>query len=365
MRLLAGVIGLLLLLATFWSMLRTLVVPRGQSQLNAAKNRALFGCFRAVAHLARTYIGRDRILTWASPLAIFTSLLMWLLLFFVAFTLIMFAMSEFSLAVAAREAGSSLFTLGYATTDRANLTGPDFIAAASGPITIGLPIGYLPTFYAAYQSRESEVTLLLARAGEPNWGPELLARHAQVGTLAQLEGLWPVWERWAAVVSESHTNFPVLIQMRSARPHRNWLVSLLCVMDAAAIQVSMNPGLPQDRARLLIRQGVLCMRELALVEGIAFSTDPDPDTPSEVTAASFAEACAMLESFGYPRERTGEDAYLHFRGWRANYEKVAYELAARIDAVPAPWTGQRRPPLPVIVPAMPVNRTPRDATPEP
>ena len=76
---------------------------------------------------------------------------------------------------------------------------------------------------------------MLARAGEPNWGPELLARHAMVGMVPQLYDLWPLWERWAAEVGESHTNFPVLIQMRSARPNRNWLVALLCVMDAAAI----------------------------------------------------------------------------------------------------------------------------------
>lgn len=359
MRLLAGLLGIALVVATSWSLLRTLVVPRGDSQMNAAKNRVLFGVFRWVGHRTGSYVGRDRVLTWASPLAIFTSLLMWLLLFFVAYALLMFATSDLTLAVAAREAGSSLFTLGYATNDRANLTALDFMAASSGPITIGLLIGYLPTFYAAYQQREAEVTLMLARAGEPNWGPELLARHAQVATLSRLEDLWPVWERWAAEVGESHTNFPVLIQMRSARPYRNWLVSLLCVMDGAAMQISLNPGFAQDRARLMIRQGVLCLRELATVEGVSFDPDPDPDTASDVTLERFQDACSMLAQFGYPFERTVEDAYLHFRGWRANYETVAYELAARIDAVPAPWSGPRRPSLPVVEPTMPVNRKPR------
>jgi hypothetical protein len=57
-------------------------------------------------------------------------------------------------------------------------------------------------------------------------------------------------------------------------------------------------------------------------------------------------------------ERDVDEAYLHFRGWRANYESVAYALAAEIDAVPAPWSGPRRPPLPVIYPHRPVNRLP-------
>jgi len=351
-----------LILATSWSLLRTLVVPRGSSWLNSRKNGALLAVFRFAAHRAGSYVGRDRVLTWVGAVSIFTSLLMWLLLFFIGYALVMFATSDLAFAVAMREAGSSLFTLGYATSDRANLTALDFLAASTGPITIGLLIGYLPTFYAEYQRRETEVTLMLARAGEPNWGPELLARHAQAGTSGQLDALWPAWERWAAETGESHTNFPVLIQMRSARPYRNWLISLLCVMDAAALHMALNPSQPQASARLMLRQGVICLRELALVEGVPFDDDPSPDTPSDVTADDFGRAYADLQLLGYPMERTAQDAYPHFRGWRANYEAVAYELAARIDAVPAPWSGPRRPPLPVIYPTRPVNRRPGEST---
>jgi hypothetical protein len=42
--------------------------------------------------------GRDRVLTWASPMAIFTSLLMWLLFFFFAYSLLIFATSDLTLA---------------------------------------------------------------------------------------------------------------------------------------------------------------------------------------------------------------------------------------------------------------------------
>jgi hypothetical protein len=69
---------MLIVFATSWSVLRTLVVPRGSSWLNSWKNRGLLGAIRLVAHRAPTYVGRDRILTWVAPLAIFTSLLMWL-----------------------------------------------------------------------------------------------------------------------------------------------------------------------------------------------------------------------------------------------------------------------------------------------
>lgn len=357
---LTGLLGLFLVLASWWSLLRTLVVPRGSSWLNSAKNGWLLALLRSGARLSKSYVGRDRVLVWVGPLAIFSSLLMWLALFFAGYSLMMFAIGGLSMAVSVREAGSSLFTLGYASSDRAQLTALDFLAAATGPITIGLLIGYLPTLYTAYQRRESEVTLMQARAGEPNWGPELLARHAQVGTVPRLYDLWPVWERWAADISESHTNFPVLIQMRSARAERNWLVALLCVMDAAAMHMSLNPELPQDAARLMLRQGVLCLRELAQVEGIAFDDDPSPDTPSNVSIEQFLDACRDLATLAYPMSRGPAAAYRHFRGWRANYEAVVYELAARIDAVPAPWSGPRRPPLPILQPKRPVNRQPSE-----
>jgi len=51
---------------------------------------------------------------------------------------------------------------------------------------------------------------------------------------------------------------------------------------------------------------------------------------------------AMLEQVGFPMERTAEEAWPDFRGWRVNYETVAYRLADRLTAPPAPWTGARR-----------------------
>jgi hypothetical protein len=358
MRALAGVASVLLWIATSSSLLRTLVVPRGSSGIVMLKDRALLAGFRAVARRAPTYRGRDRILTWFSAVCIVSSLIMWLAMYFVSYGLMLFATSQLSIRTSFREAGSSLFTLGFASHDRNALTALDFAAAATGPIVIGLLIGYLPTMYAAYQQRESEVTLMLARAGEPNWGPELLGRHAIVGNTAKLDDLWPTWESWAAQIAESHTNFPVLIHTRSARPNRSWLLALLAAMDAAAIQMSLRPDLPQGNMRLLLRQGIICLRELAEVEGLPYDPDPSPDTPSQISLEEFVSTCEALRAARYEMERSPVEAYPHFRGWRANYESVVYDLAAAIDAVPGPWSGPRKPPLPVIMPGRPVNRQP-------
>lgn len=359
MRIAVGILGVVLWLAAASSVLRTLVVPRGSSGITTWKNRLVLRGFRAVACRTTTYLGRDRILLWASPICILTSLIMWLLMFFLSYTLMLFSRSDLTLGAAMREAGSSLFTLGFASNERNTLTALDFVAAATGPIVIGLLIGYLPTMYSAYQRRESEVTLLHARSGDPNWAPELLARHAMVANTDRLDDLWPAWEEWAAHVGESHANFPVLIHMRSTRPLRSWLVSLLCVMDAAAMRLALNPGLPQGSMRVLLRQGIDCLRDLADVERIPFDPDPSPDTPSQISREEFVDVCQMLASVGYPIDVPPDLAYADFRGWRANYEQIAYALAADIDAVPAPWTGPRHPHLPEIAPLRPANRRPQ------
>ncbi len=64
--------------------------------------------------------------------------------------------------------------------------------------------------------------------------------------------------------------------------------------------------------------------------------DPDPDGPIELAYDEFAQAVAMLEASGFPTERTAEEAWPDFRGWRVNYEQVAYRLADRV-------TRRRRP----------------------
>jgi hypothetical protein len=62
-------------------------------------------------------------------------------------------------------------------------------------------------------------------------------------------------------------------------------------------------------------------------------------------------------------ERDAAEAWPHFRGWRVNYESLAYALARHIDAVPAPWSGPRRWPAETIPVRRPANRAPKDAKP--
>jgi hypothetical protein len=256
-----------------------------------------------------------------------------------------------------------MFTLGYAGPASPPLTAIDYLAAATGMVVVALQIGYLPTLYGAFNRRETEVTLLVARAGAPPWGPEILARtrfgipEGQAGV--DMAAFYAGWERWAADVSESHTNYPVLTRFRSPHELSSWLVGLLAVLDSAALWLALSPSTcPTIHARLCLRMGFTALRSIARSVGYDVHEDPDPDQPLVLTFEDYLAGVARITSTTFPVERTPEEAWPDFRGWRVNYEHVAYALADRLDAVPGPWTGPRRTGDAPVEPRRPANRQP-------
>jgi hypothetical protein len=359
MRVIYGLAGAVVLLLTAGSILRNVVIPRG---LGSALTRVLWRGLRwLLLKITRFsgYVARDEMLAWLAPVVLVSTLLCWIAALFVGYGLLMHAVSGLPVHVAFREAGSSLFTLGYASGLGRNLTVLDFLAAASGPVVIALQISYLPTLYNAYNRREVEVTLLQARAAEPAWGPELLARQALIGTVDELSDLYRSWERLAADIGESHANYPVLLAFRSPRPYRSWIIGLLSVMDAAAMHMALAPtASPAPAARLMLRSGFTALRDIARVIRIPFDPDPQPDGPVQLTYAEWEEAVEHVVKAGFLAERSAEEAWSHFRGWRVNYESIAYALARKVDAVPALWSGSREWPAEPMAPERPVDRRP-------
>ncbi|MFF3873633.1 hypothetical protein [Streptomyces sp. NPDC001978] len=353
-----GVAGALVLAVMLGSVLRTLVVPRGLYSVLVFR---LWWVLRRLLQLAAFrggYTTVDRAQTWLAPLMLIGMLVTWLAGALLGYGLLLYAFSPLSWSAAFREAGSSLFTLGFASGDRLKLSVLDFAAAATGPVLIALQIAYLPTLYAAYNRRELEVTMLQSRAGEPAWGPEILARQWLVDTETALPELYRSWERLAADMGESHSTYPVLLTFRSPRPHLSWLVGLVAVMDAAAMQLSLAPHSAPPEARLVLRAGFTAMRDISRGLRIQFDEDPAPDATIQLTFVEFDAAAKMLEAAGFHAERSIKEAWPQFQGWRVNYEAVAYDLCRRSDAVPALWTGPRDFPSTPIPPRRPVDRRP-------
>ena len=351
--------GLLLVLGTLTSVAGTLVVPRAvNSPVSLTVEWVLDVTFLIVTRPVRTFERRDRILAWQAPMSLLVRLAVWLGLLIVGFALLLLPSMNGHLGQAVSEAGSSVFTLGYAVPASGDSTTLEYLAAFTGLVVIGLQVGYLPTLYSAFNKRETEVTLLGSRAGVPSWGPELLARSRwgiQDGNTAPvLETLFFSWERWAAEVAESHTTYFTLTRFRSPRPLSHWLTSLIAVMDAAALHLAVAPSRePKLAPRLALRMGFVALEQIARTMRQPVSDEPDPDAPISLTFANFQQATAMLREVDYPIECSDEEAWPNFRGWRANYDATALLLARQLDAPPALWTGTRRWPSTPIAPRRP------------
>jgi len=337
-------LGLVIVLSTLMSVVTSLVLPRlGSSRVQNYAGRGLNKIFSRISHRFDTYEARDRFLAMQAPLYLIVSLAIWLAALLIGFALMLWPfMTTGGLLHAATVSGSSLFTLGFASQAGAGPRLLVFCAAGAGLWIVALQIAYLPVLYGAFNRREVLVTMLDSRAGSPAWGPELLARSELVDNVQNLAKLYERWEEWAADVAESHASYPVLLWFRSPHPYRSWVLGLLAVMDAAAMQLATQPLTAPSEARAFLRMGYMCLRDLATVVGITYDHDPKPGDPIQLTEDNYRDAIHHLEHVSWKMQRGEAESWVHFRGWRVNYESLAYRIADAVNAPPALWAGPRR-----------------------
>ncbi|MGD0560733.1 MAG: hypothetical protein ABSA93_37905 [Streptosporangiaceae bacterium] len=360
LRVLAAVFGGLVVVATWISLVGTLVVSRSvRGRLTRWVDVGVLSVYRLVTSRMTDFERLDRVLSTQAAAVLMAQLASWLLLVLAGFTLLLWPFSSLGITRAFTDAGSSIFTLGFAEPGGSVPAVLVFIAAISGLVIVALQVGYLPTLYSAFNRRETEVALLSARAGIPAWGPELLARTqyalGPVSTIDTLPGLYTQWERWAADVAESHTTYLPLVWFRSPRARSSWVTALLAVLDSAAMILALSPSqAPAVQARLCLRSGFQCLNRVAQAMGFDIPDEVSNGTQTQLTYDEFLDAVARLKEVNFPIERDAASAWPDFTGWRVNYERAAYAIADAVDAVPAMWSGPRRqgiPPIPPLRPA--------------
>jgi hypothetical protein len=358
LRALACVVGVIIVLATSASVFTTLVVPRPSSARLLRTIATFIGAWvRVILRGLPTYEAKDRVMAVVGPLAMVLLFAAWLIALGVGFGFILWWVAPTTLAHALAISGSSIATLGIATISHPASELVEVLAAGMGLLVIALEIAYLPTIYSAFSARETQVTLLAARAGVPAWGPEVLARHQRFGTMGQLAGLYAAWEELAASVSESHPNYPSLLWFRSPSPRRSWLVALAAMLDAAALHDALSPATAPREARLLLQMGTSCLRSLAETLHVPYDPDPLPTGTIRLTRAEFDAGVEHVRATGFAIGREIDEAWRHFVGWRINYESIVDAITVVIVAPPAPWMLDRPGLGPVRTPGV-RNRTP-------
>jgi hypothetical protein len=366
-RVIAAVVGGVLVIIVWSSVIGALIVSRPVgSRLTRIADTCVDGMFRMlVRHLDDGR--RDRTLAVEAAAILLGQLAAWLGVAYLGISLLLWPFEPHGAAAAFVTAGSSLFTLGFDVPPGSVPAVLVFLAAATGLVIITLQIAYLPTLYAAFNRRETEISLLNARAGVPSWGPELLARThyglgSGVSTINTMPDLYAQWERWAADVAESHTTYLPLVRFRSPRPKSSWVTALLAVLDSAALFLSLSPDdAPNVPARLCLRSGFDCFRRIGQAMGFDIPDEADPEDGITLSYEEFLEGVKRMKEVDFPLKRDPADAWPDFVGWRVNYERAAYLVAYAVDPVRAKWSGPRRDGRPEIEPLRPApGRLPAD-----
>jgi hypothetical protein len=345
LRVLAGVVGAVLVLWALLSALKTVVLPRSESSIIT---RWVFlnlrRAFDLIAPEKRSYEFRDRVLAFYAPVGLFLLPALWVVMVLVGFALVFWATGTKPFTEAFIVSGSSLLTLGFDRPVSNHQIAFVFVEAAVGLGIITLMISYLPSLYAAFSRREVLVGLLEARAGLPPGPAEAIVRYARIGWLEGLAlELFPPWERWFAELEESHTSQPSLCFFRSPHPGRSWITAAGCVLDSASINNALLVGGDGASTALMIRTGFLALRRIADYFGISYDPDPRPDDAITVTRREFDLLCVELEAAGVPMKHDRDKAWRDFAGWRVNYDEVLVALCALTMAPPAKWSSDRLP----------------------
>ena len=345
LKILVFTVGFIIVILTVSSALSTFVLPRAaRSQLN----RIVFGLMRRVFEFIlkfmRTYEQRDTVMAYYSPVSLIMLIPVWYLLIMMGYTAMYWAVGVGDLFTDFRFSGSSLLTLGFASSENLFVNVLAFSEALLGLLMVALLMAYLPTMYAAFSRREQAVNMLEIRAGTPPNSFDMLSRFHRIHGLDKLGDYWKSWEAWFADVEESHTTLPALVFFRSPRSDNSWITAAGAVLDTAALTLSSIDIPYESSAALCIRAGFLAMRHIADYFDISYPLDPHyPTTPITIRREEYDAVIDRLAEAGLPIKADREKAWTDFAGWRVNYDRVLLVLCTLVMAPQAPWSSDRAP----------------------
>lgn len=339
------VLGVVVLIATLLSAIRTVVLPRAShSRVPRVTTNVIRAAFRLRAARLTEFRDRDRIMAMLGPVALILMLLAWLLIIFLTYAVMFFCLGGHSFPQALMISGSSVVTLGTNPARGFWASILSYSEAGIGLLFVALFISYFPSIYGAFTRRETGVTLFEVRAGRPPRPTTMLIRYHRIeGRIHQLTELWRTWEAWFADIEESHTTFPILVHFRSPQPERSWITAAGALLDGAAIWLACVDHVIDPDAQLTIRAGYLALRRIADGYRIRYDPDPPPDAPISIDRHEWDEAMAELEEAGVPLLPDREQAWRDWRGWRVNYDTVLLGLARVTEAPIVPWVSDRSP----------------------
>ncbi len=361
------VLGIVLTACVVFTMVQSMLIPRVRRR---PVSRSVLAAVRLIVRgplaLVRSYPAQDRWLSGVAGLALLLQLVVYITLLILTMGLVVFGSSPLSLGDSMYQSGATVTTLGIVQPVDEASTVACFVAAFLGLVAIAVFIGYLMAIYGDYGSRESPMARLSLLAGEPAWGPQIIARAHALGLPTRPIPDVDTWIGWTCDLRVNQLVNPVLSWFRSTSSHRHWCISLLALLDATAMQVSATDDQPDAQSVMLITEGTLTLSALLHpssravpracnwdLERILLNSDcviegSDPG----LTREQWNEAIEYLVAVGVPAPADRDQAWRRFATIRSFYAPLAQQIALRLHAVPAAWSGPRNPSMPAQWPEL-------------
>ncbi len=344
MRVLAGVCGAVLIVVVLWEGFETIILPRRVTRRFRLTRLFYRHTWLPWAKIVTSVIPPERQETWLSifgPISILLLLALWAGMMVLGYALLQWSAGS---AVVMQDgktgflidlymSGTTFFTLGLGDVVPRNAVGRllAVIESGMGFAFLALMLAYLPALNQFFSRRETNVSLLDARAGSPPTASEMFRRHGRAQDMEILRQLFHDWEHWSAEFLEGHLSYPVLAYFRSQHDNQSWLAALTAILDACALAMTVVEGPCRHQAQLTFAMARHAVVDLSII----FRTRPDKEMPDRLPPEQLAVLRATLaEADIQLKEEQGVQRLNELRGM---YEPYVHVLAAYFRFQVPPW----------------------------
>jgi len=349
MRVLAALVGIVIIVLILWDAFETIILPRRVTRRFRLTRLFYHYTWLPLSRLLYTITSETRtenLLSFYGPISLLLLLIIWAGGLILGFGLLQYAagsaphtaQATAGLATDLYLSGSNFFTLGLGdvyphTTLARALT---VLEAGMGLGFLALIIGYLPALNQSFSRRETNISMLDERAGSPATASEMIRRNVVEGNVEELQRLLAEWEQWSAEVLESHLSYPFLAYFRSHHENQSWLGALTTILDTGALACSVIEGGLQRQAWMTFAIARHAVVDLAIVFGISPVVNPLTD---RLPPADLARLTQMLTGSGL-KLKTTPDAKNRLSELRRMYEPYVLSLAKYFCLDAPPWIGE-------------------------
>ena len=341
----ATVVGAVIIFVILLDAFETIVLPRRVQRLWRLTTffyRATWNPWKYIAGFISNGTRREGFLGYFGPLSLILLLGFWAVGLIFGFACLQYGIGEHLQLGTERinfgkllyHSGETFFTLGYGDITPNNPMAR-ILAVSEAGLGFGflaLVIGYLPVVYSSFSTRETEISLLDARAGSPPSAAEFMNRLGCCPDQSVLDGILRDWERWCADLLASNISYPVLLFFRSQHSNQSWLGAVTAMLDVTSLLMTGVDGIHPDQAKLTFAMARHAVVDLAQVVNARYGPH-DANRLSEDDLRRFRSELAQHGVTFYD----GADAAERLSQLRALYEPYAHALARRLVMTLPPW----------------------------